>query len=451
MKYVANDCCEFSIFEKGNAKNNLWDPLIGFTESFRIDSVWNFYANAKRKVVDFDENPFAAFDYSSKKWRAGRWIGSQTNEKHTFIVNPRFGILSLVSLFEEIFSLNILDNLSDKDINNHIGLFQVLIPFLWAKKLGDANKYGIPRINVDVLHKGQGVKGRLLVRKSILPFFREKAVVSATREKQVDATVCRIILQAYQILNKKFSKLPQSRFSENALKALESFESAQIPDKKVTQAEYNNIQYKAIYQSWKDVVDLSWEIIQGLAYGQKESDAKQGFSLFVDMAEIWEMYLRSLLKRKFPNWHVRSVDESQIPTYDNLFYKRKIIPDIIMERGNDVMIFDAKWKRMDCTYKEKSDVDRGDFFQIHTYIQYFKAREKNVKVGGLLYPISKDEFDANQCHAEHCLGDKNTKFIVDGICFLGKEQSGEANMKEYRVFFNEQVEAFIERIRELAK
>ena len=301
----------------------------------------------------------------------------------------------------------------------------------------------MPRTSVDVIHKGQSIKGRLLVRKSILPFFRKKAVVSATREKQVDATVCRIIMQAYQILNKRFSKLTLAQLSDNALNAIESFESAQIPEKRVTQLEYEKIQYKSIYQSWKDVVDFSWEIINGFSYGQKESDTKQGFSLFVDMAEIWEMYLRSLLKQGFPDWHVRTVKESTIKAYENQFFGRKIIPDIVMERGDEVMIFDAKWKRMEFN---QEDVDRSDFFQIHTYMQYFQALGKKVKVGGLLYPISMEVISDKINHNSPSLFGIDTikiPFIVDGICF-GEEKN--EDYKEYKKKIDAQVKTFIERI-----
>ncbi|HQV65458.1 MAG TPA: hypothetical protein PLO48_01555, partial [Saprospiraceae bacterium] len=58
------------------------------------------------------------------------------------------------------------------------------------------------------------------------------------------------------------------------------------------------------------------------------------------------------------------------------------------------------------------DVDREDFFQIHTYMAYYNGKqEHNLKLGGLLYPIEA-EYKNNKYPS--MLHDK-TQFIVDGI------------------------------------
>ena len=185
-------------------------------------------------------------------------------------------------------------------------------------------------------------------------------------------------------------------------------------------------------------------------FSQKKSDTKRGLSLFVDMAEIWEMYLRSLMRKNFPEWKVWSVEESTIFTYSSTFFKRNIIPDIVLERGNEIVIFDAKWKKMAFN---KKDVDRADFFQIHSYIQYFQMIGKKVKAGGLLYPISKKELDDNQLKRSRSanlfgLDGSQIPFIIDGICF-GEELNAEVDIKIYKDFFTNQVDTFIERINAL--
>jgi 5-methylcytosine-specific restriction endonuclease McrBC regulatory subunit McrC len=456
----ANDCCPFDCDEtskKDFRKNENWQKLlVSFSDSFLSDSqsVFHFLANKRNKE---DDMPFAQLlrDRDNKlKWFAGRWVGSVKTENCIIRVSPRFGNLALFSLIEEIFSINILDNLSDKANADLETLMEQLVPFIWAKKLGEANRYGIPHTTVDIRHKGVTVKGRLLVRQSFLPFFKQKNVVLATREKRVDATICRIILQSYKFLNAKRS-FPITKMTESAQNAIISFENANVAGYRVTPKEYEDIRYKSIYESWKDIVDLSWQIIQHHHFSQKESDIKQGFGLFVDMAEIWELFLRHILKKCFPDWTVESPEES---VYTGLFYNRSIIPDILMRRGNDVMVFDAKWKKMECDFK---DLDRSDFFQIHTYIQYYQKMGYKVIAGGLLYPISLEEevFRQKKRQAGSLFGmsNDNTSFIVDGICF-GKEYSLEYNYKEeieearieeYRKQFDNGVKSFIGRINSL--
>jgi len=112
------------------------------------------------------------------------------------------------------------------------------------------------------------------------------------------------------------------------------------------------------------------------------------------------------------------VDSPKIELYNNpnMFYQRKIIPDIVMMKDNDLMVFDTKYKRMNMIGRNQNgagDVDRNDFFQINTYMSYYQNQNYNVKVGGLLYPM--DSFDKSRCHSENWFGNNSTKFIVDGI------------------------------------
>ena len=454
----ARDCSSFDNFD------HIGDDSIEILQHFSRDflsndnSVFHFLANERNKEEDV---PFAQWlrdANDENKWKlfAGRWVGATAiikgEKSYSIKVSPRFGDISLFALLDELFSINVLNNNSDWDKLTIDNLLQKLIPFIWAKKLGDANRYGIPHTDVYVLHKGPNIKGRLLIRKSIMPFFKQSEVISATREKQVDATICRIILQAYDILKREMDKNIRQKLNDSAYNALLNFENAIIPKTQVSPKQYGGIRYKSIYESWKDVVDLSWQIIQHHHFSQKESDTQKGFGMFVDMAEIWEMFLRSKLRKAFPDWNVSS---PEITTYNETFFKRKIIPDIVMIKGNDVMVFDAKWKRMECRF---DDVDRADFFQIHTYIQHYHRKGNNVIAGGLLYPISLEEKNLiiNRTSALHGI-DESTIFIVDGICFGNEIENGangkmsEDAWKEKKLMFEANTEAFLGRIKKLIK
>jgi 5-methylcytosine-specific restriction endonuclease McrBC regulatory subunit McrC len=186
-------------------------------------------------------------------------------------------------------------------------------------------------------------------------------------------------------------------------------------------------------------VDLSWDIIKKKMYGNSEDKNKEGLSFFIDVAEIWEMYLRAILKRRFlkDGWILRN---DKIATYKNKDFSRTLIPDIVLENGNDLMVWDAKYKRMEFDY---FDYDRADFFQIHTYITYFK-QSRNVIVGGLLFPLSK-EFDVhrqerNKSNSLYSEENNNIKFIVDGIDY--SELIGEKIRKE-EVNFLDRISAII--------
>ena len=127
------------------------------------------------------------------------------------------------------------------------------------------------------------------------------------------------------------------------------------------------------------------------------------------------------------------------------------------------MVFDAKYKRMRGRKSKGklSDVDRSDLFQIHTYIQFVQHHLGNVVLGGLLYPISKDDVsgrddvDELTFHSDRlfgCEGNYQTPFIVDGI--YCPEPSGVAQMtteevEEQKQNMNDNVEAMINRIKKV--
>lgn len=63
---------------------------------------------------------------------------------------------------------------------------------------------------------------------------------------------------------------------------------------------------------------------------------------------------------------------------------------------------------------EKRDLDRSDFYQIHSYIQYYQP---DVIFGGLLYPLSC-KMKKEKAHSNKLFGHNHrtdTQFIVDGV------------------------------------
>ena len=109
--------------------------------------------------------------------------------------------------------------------------------------------------------------------------------------------------------------------------------------------------------------------------------------------------------------------QEALSVYDDMFFKRKMFPDLIMrhKETEEVIVLDAKFKKMwgEDDKRKLKDVDRSDFYQIHSYIQYYQP---NVLFGGLIYPFSK-QVEPTNSHSSRLFGSANqkTKFIIDGI------------------------------------
>ena len=446
---TTKDCCLF--FEGCSPNEKQEKALRLFSEEFERSItddegglVFSF-SNKKRG----DNASFAERRYTPAKgmqWFAGRWVGwaATADKKYTISVKPRFGELSLFFLLEEIFSFKVNEIAWTEKYKDGNSLFDRLIPFIWESKLAAANRYGVPRKTVMVFHQGHTVKGRLDVRRSIIPLHLKQEVVSVSREKAVDCVIANILLQAEETIRNKY-KFFKPQLVENAQNVLDNIHSTNVQRMHLTENDYRNIHYKSIYETYKPVVDFSWQIIKHQEMSMRPSENQRGMGIFFDMAEIWEMFLREILRREFPDWRVSS---PEIKVYEGCFYERRIIPDIVLTRGNDVLVFDAKWKRMNAERKpvEWSDLDRSDFFQIHTYIQYYKTIGMNVIAGGLLYPLSIDEdYNLGSMIANDLFGgtQPRTRFVVDGIVMKSNEikdrESFEKSQKEFLERFSELV------------
>lgn len=435
----ADDCCAF----KNQAEHS--DAIQYFISNATNWNLFHFVPEIKKEEII----EIAYFNYQDAKWYAGRLVGEATfhynNQKYLIRINPRFGSFHLFRMLEEVFNVRFSDSkslLSRQDDLQY--LIKKLISFLWLNLLAKANKHGLPRNNLIMEHKGCNIRGRLNVRQSIKPLFIEKQLVSNYREKSLNETVTQILKQSHKILSREYH-LGSLNISTNAKDAITQLSSAGITEKQISENEFRRIVYKDIYLSFKPVVDLSWDIIKRKNIGnQQSSQMKDSFSFFIDMAEIWELYLRSLLKKHLSKQGWVLINE-KLTAYNNKDFQRRLIPDIVFQHGNKIIVLDAKYKRMQFDY---FDYDRADFFQIHTYINYYN-QNKNVIAGGLLYPFSKqfDEIrqEKNMSDTLFSVDSTPTKFTVDGID-LSFFNSKTADEKLSMIKFKEMETMFVNRI-----
>lgn len=386
------------------------EVLQEFIES-QSESVFSF----SNEFQTDDDSKLAEYDYRDYCWRAGRFVGeaifNHKNIAYKITIKPRFGEKMLFRMLEEIFNIRITKSASEQnrslDWQHYI---KRIIAFIWLQKLANANLHGVPKTQIKRQHKGQTIRGRLDVRKSMKPLHQNDEIVSTFRDKQIDKQIGQIIFQAYQILKADF-EIGKINIPDSAQEAINQIHSGIQNKEYISESDYKNIRYKEIYLSWKPVVDLSWDIIKRKQFSLKQDKAKKGFGFFIDMAEVWEQYLRATLKKNLLpfGWHLR---KERSFAYQGFFFKRELIPDLVFQKENEIAIWDAKYKRM---LGRPFDVDRSDFFQIHTYLQHY-LKNRNVKAGGLLYPISKS-LDFEKTKSSYLLNEDGfkTNFSIDGI------------------------------------
>jgi 5-methylcytosine-specific restriction enzyme subunit McrC len=408
-------------------------------QKFMDTQIENIFWFSSDKQIDTDSK-LAEYDYRKHQWLAGRFVGEAIFEhqekEYKITIKPRFGESFLFKMLEEIFNIRITNSASSQKYSHEWQHYiKRIIAFIWIQKLANANLHGLPKKYVKQTHKGQLIKGRMNVRKSILPYYRSEELVSNYYEKQIDSNIAQIIQQAYQILKADFH-IGKINIPDSAQEALNQVQANTNIKEYISKNQYRNIKYKDIYMSWKPLVELSWDIIQRKNLSLKQNKAQNGFGFFIDMAEVWEQYLRVILKKNLrkQGWKYRNDKEV---AYSGYFFKRQLIPDLVFQKENTISVWDAKYKRM---LGRPIDIDRTDFFQIHTYIQNY-INKYNVKAGGLLFPISTQQVNFDNYRTQSLLNNEGIefKFCIDGI-ELEEESDGNDNDNKQQEFIGRIIE-----------
>lgn len=395
--------------------------------SEHLEAIKAFNINAAAfNCFNFKLNPYTEegsslleYDYKNNSWWSGRYIGEanfqHNGQEYKLSIQPRFGELFLFRMFEEIFNIRLTHSANKITKSNDIQfLIRKVISFIWVQLLANANKHGVPKQNVTRPYQGIKIKGKIDITKTIQSLTKSNLITSSYKEKAIDSTISSIILRAYKILKADYG-LDSINLPDNAQEALNEFFVETKDLRNVNNHQFKNIIYKDIYVSFKPLVDFSWDIIQrkNILNQEKSSKQNRGFSFFIDMAEVWELYLKALLRKKLQPQGWKQIDGSHF-VYKDKFYRRSIIPDIVLVKGTKSIVLDAKYKRM---YFFGKEIDRTDFFQIHTYSSFYSV-SSNLVLTGLLYPITLNtESKLVENHSRGLFGNSSsgTYFIVDGI------------------------------------
>ena len=384
--------------------NELSYDIIQFVNAQVVSKNSFFHFSDKERDVEL------VFNYYNNQWWVNRFVGEISftfqEEDYQIIIKPRFGELFLFELLEVIFNFKFAKSkqtLSKFDTTDDY--IKRIIAKIWLSKLIQANKYGLPRINKKRVFSGAQIKGKLEVRDSILPYKNNIKLISSSYEKTINPDIALLLYETFKKLSKNYGLPKINKLPKNAIQIIHQLELARGKSLN-RQSFYDTSKLPKIYQSFKEVLDLSISILANKTMNNQASN-KYGYAFFLDMAEIWELYLLKTFQEKFKleGWEVKS---ETIQSYKGSFYSRKLIPDIVLNKGDKVAVFDAKYKLMKGHYL---DVDRSDFFQIHTYKAYYN-KKKQLVISGLLYPIISSNIKKEPVNS--ILNDY-TKFLISGI------------------------------------
>ena len=341
-------------------------------------------------------------------------------------------------------------SLTGSKVDKDFDISKYIIYYMFVQNLEKAFLLGLPKAYRSVEHHEMKLKGKIDINKFIkydIPF--QGKISSVSREQKEIQEIIDVLYKAVKIIdknNKAFLKnIPHIK---THLKQYKS--NNYISNETINKALKSKALQNPIFAPYKKVLEYARFIINGNNIEEKNDGKQETFGFIINVAELFEIYITKLLQKEFSDWYVES-PKIELYNTPQMFYQRKIIPDIVMKKGRDVLVFDTKYKKMQMQGRGQygsGDVDRNDFFQINTYMSYYQNQNYNLKIGGLLYPIEKS-FKENKyiCHSPSWFGNLNTKFIVDGIDLSNLEESKDNENKFSQIVIREK--EFINRIKKL--
>lgn len=298
--------------------------------------------------------------------------------------------LSINSGYSDIFERRLLNYSNDiylssnkYDSINENNKLRLVLEYLYLSSLRKSLALGFPKYYQEVSQNDFNIKGNININKYLSNIKNNyKGIPYTHKEFIVDKIILSVLYKAYSLCNSdlitnKFIDIKRYFNEFNCNDLLKNFRIDYLNKSKQSKSLSNNI-----YSSYKKVLNYATVIIKNKLSLTLNNDKSIASGWLIDISELFELYLYKLIKNNFKDYTV--LYQEEIPIYNSLFISRKFIPDIVMKKGNDVIILDAKFKKMDYN---KLDVDRSDLQQIHTYYTYYKSLGYNVKFSSLIYPV----------------------------------------------------------------
>jgi 5-methylcytosine-specific restriction endonuclease McrBC regulatory subunit McrC len=368
------------------------------------------------------------------------YIGRFSAFEVEFDITYRFGKTLLDVMIAkandfEVKSLELEDTKNSKKKQDDSLIMHILY-MNFVLKLQKLSILGLPKTYIKIEHHDK-FKGQIDINRFIkkdIPF--QGKISSNSYEQVYIQEIVDVLYTAVCVIEKSMQNLVISKIFQ--LKNLLYHHSNKIlvDENTIQKALHHKVLQNSLYSEFKDTIELASYIIRhSLNIEYKSKYFLKG--LVLDVSLLWEAYLYKLIQENFEKngWVV--IHEERLEVYKNNFYKRAMKPDIVIknEDKKQVLVFDAKSKKM--TFQGGNnfgmgDLDRNDFFQIHTYMSYYKNDGYNVIAGGLLYPMEA-EYKEDKCLSQAPFGKNNqTKFIVDGIELLKAKSIKSIKCREKR-------------------
>lgn len=393
------------------------------------NTFFSFFKDEEKRDSKNDDDLIISIKNDGDNYLAqtGNYVGKFVWDGLEIDIKSRFSNIFLERMLNFANDIFLDDaSITGNKVDKNFDISKYIIYYMFVQNLEKAFLLGLPKAYRSINHHEMKLKGKIDINKFIkydIPF--QGKVSSVSREQKEIQEIIDTLYKAVKIIDKN-NKVFIKNISHIKIHLKQHRSNKVVSNEAINKALKSKALQNPIFAPYKKVLEYARFIINGNNIEEKSEAKNETYGFIINVAELFEIYITKLLQKEFSNWNVESpslrLDEKLGKTY---LYSRKIIPDIVMTNGSDVMVFDTKYKKMNFYYIKGNgaDVDRTDFFQINTYMSYYQNQNYNVIAGGLLYPLEKSfKENKNICYSDNWLGSKSTKFIIDGIDLSNLEE-----------------------------
>lgn len=443
IKTTDNSCIEID-----QKSSKIQDFDLYFEDFIKNGNFFSFFNDDEKILSKNAKNPIISvrtIDKDKKQITSGNYIGKIFYDDLEVEINSRFGKKFLERMLNFANDVFVDDVSIYQDVKNESNISEFILFYIFVQKLEKSFLIGLPKNYQSKKYNDLRFKGNIDMVEFIKHNIPLKAkVATKTREQIEDVHIINVLYKALQVIEKKNSSF---------LKNVRHIKTYLVQNKSehcfIKESLNKAFSSKALrnqnYQNYKELLKYAKMVIESENFTSKNKNDQKSHSFIINIAELFEIYIGKLLRNNFEEY---MLDSPKLEIYKNSFYKRYIIPDIVLSKDDNYIVFDTKYKKMTMEGKSQNgmgDLDRNDLFQIHTYMGYYQKIGK-VLLGGLLYPMQN--FNEEKCHSENSILSDEYQFIVDGIFLEDSQNSDKEITLEYIIQKEEQ---FIKRIKKLLK
>lgn len=343
---------------------------------------------------DRDEDEPVVYSSWDGTWWAGRYVGSISFEGHSLNIEPRFGMAALRNWLFEAASVVLTE--TPGKLREDESFIAQLLASVWAHGFVDAARHGLPALRREVSTRGTTLRGRLDVSASLrLIAGGSGQVVSIRSERSLDHAASDAIVAAYEVLRRWLGVPDEMWLPERARELLTHLTYVTGSRPRVpTKAELDRIRYTPITAGFAPIAELSRQIAnrRGLVADIDATGETKG--VLLDVAELWEMYVLSVLRKASTPLTVAHGTREKLTTKKLLYSDisgqamSTLIPDAILFAGPVIRgVVDAKYKSLHPSSNSPYGPQREDLYQMAAYLGRFKAPIGMTTWGLLAYPF----------------------------------------------------------------